>query len=321
MYDDPATDLPGLFTRARGDPLMRVMRARDPNLPAGPRLPPILQSLSWVFRPIEFMNRSRETYGNTFTISLAGMPPLVATGEPALIKEIFTGDPAVFNAGRGNLILKPILGAHSLLLLDGERHLKERRLMMPAFHGERMQAYGDVMRASIDRAIDGWPVERPFAIHAEMQEVTLDVILKTVFGVSPDADQTALRRALVTMLGFGEHPGLLLLISRKGELRLKSLHDRLGAWSPWGAFQKVIREVDRRIGEQIADRRARGTTGREDVLSLLLDARDEEGRGLTDAELIDEMKTLLVAGHETTATALTWTLLELLRHQIGRAHV
>lgn len=283
-------------------------------LPPGSNLPPILQSASWVFRPIPYLESCRAKFGDTFTMRLAGLPELVLLSNPSAIKEVFLGDPNVFHAGSANVVLRPILGRSSLLLLDGDRHMKERRLMMPAFHGERMQAYATVMREAADRAIDGWPEGgKTFSFHQEMQAVTLDVILRAVFGVEDTRSQSSLRDALVRMLSFGEHPGLLLLVGPEGELRWQTLHDRLGRLSPWASFKRVIDEVDARLLEEIQARRARTTDG-EDVLSMFLRARDEEGRALDDESLVSEMKTLLIAGHETTATSLTWTLVELLEH-------
>jgi cytochrome P450 len=288
-----------------------------PGLPAGPRLPRLAQTAGWLFWPIRFLESCRRRYGGRFTMLLgldSRSPPLVALSDPAHVKEVFTGDPEVFHAGEANAILKPILGASSLLLLDGPRHRDERKLMMPAFHGERMQAYGQIMRERTDRAIDGWPLGEVFPLHTQMQDITLDVILRTVFGLEEGPRHADVRRALIRMLSFGDHPSLMLLIGRDGEVRGRAWHERAGRYSPWASFQRTIEAVDQQLLGEIQRRRAGGDADRQDVLSLLLAARDEEGHGLADRELVDEMKTLLVAGHETTATALTWTVLELIRH-------
>lgn len=290
------------------------MNVTTDRFPPGPTTMPILQSASWVFRPVPYLESCRAQFGETFTMQLAGLPRFVILSNPSDIKEVFTGDPEVFHAGSANIVLRPILGRSSLLLLDGERHMKERRLMMPAFHGERMQAYARVMRDAADRSIERWPSgQRTFQFHHEMQEITLDVILRAVFGVEEGARKSALRDALVGMLSFGERPGLLLLIGPDGTLRWQELHERLGRLSPWASFKRGIDEVDARILDEVRARRARPTAG-EDVLSMLLAARDEEGQALDDESLVSEMKTLLVAGHETTATSLTWTMMELLQH-------
>jgi cytochrome P450 len=259
------------------------------------------------------MEACRRRYGETFTMRLAGLPPFVVFTNPADIKEIFTGNPEIFHAGSANSVLKPILGRSSLLLLDGERHMKERRLMMPSFHGERMHAYARIMEEAADRAIDRWPVGAPFSLHTEMQEITLDVIVRTVFGMSEGAAKDELRRSLVNMLSFGERPALLLLVGADGELRWRDWHERLGRFSPWASFRRTIDEVDGRLLSEIRARRTSGGEG-DDVLSMLLGARGDDGELMSDEQLVAEMKTLLVAGHETTATALTWTVLELQRH-------
>lgn len=288
-------------------------RAVARGLPAGPRLPPLVQSAAWVYQPIRFLTACQRKFGDTFTMQLAGLPPLVILSKPSDIKQVFTGDPEIFHAGSANIVLKPILGRSSLLLLDGERHMRERRLMMPSFHGERMHAYGQVMKEATDRSIDRWPIGATFPLHHEMQEVTLDVIIRTVFGIADGAQKDDLRRSLVSMLAFGDNPGLLLLIGPDGQLRWQSAHDALGRWSPWDRFKRTIRETDERLLGEI-QRRRKQKGSQDDVLSMLLSARDEDGGSLNDEQLVDEMKTLLVAGHETTATALTWTVLELLQH-------
>jgi cytochrome P450 len=195
-------------------------------------------------------------------------------------------------------------------MLDGPRHRDVRKLMMPALHGERMHAYERVMRERADAIIDRWPVGKAFALHPEMQEVTLAVILETVFGLGEGATRGALREALVAMLDMGEHPSLLMLIDRNGRARGTGPDGKLGRFSPWQLFARKIERVDALLAGEVRARRAAGAGGN-DVLSMLLAARDEEGRGLSDQALVDEMKTLLTAGHETTANALTWTVLEL----------
>ena len=289
-------------------PAARPRPARA-DLPPSLPLPPIAQTAAWLFRPIPFLESARRRIGPVFTMRLAGLPPIVALSDPAAVREVFQGDPAVFHAGQANAVLRPILGESSLLLLDGQRHQVERKLMTPAFHGERMQAYGSLMRERADAAIDRWPLGRRFSLHKEMQDITLDVILRAVFGLDDGERQGALRAALVSLLSLGEHPALLLLIGPGGQLRGGRLHEMLGPWSPWRPLESTVQRVDDVLRVEIARRRASAKEGT-DVLSMLLAARDEEGRGLDDAQLVDEMKTLLVAGHETTATALTWTMLE-----------
>lgn len=297
--------------RASGAGAPRVVPAA---LPDGPRLPQVVQLAAWLFTPIPFIERMRRRHGPVFTLRFSGFPPLVVLSDPAAVKEVFTGDPEVFHAGRANAVLKPILGGSSLLLLDGPRHRDERKLMMPAFHGERMHAYGRVMRELTVAAVERFPVGRAFPLHREMQAVTLDVILRTVFGLDEGSRKREVGGALQEVLAFAERPSLLLFVARDGEVRARALQERMGRYAPWMHFERAIQRVDALLLAEIRRRRAASVTPGEDVLSLLLSARDEEGRGLDDAALVDEMKTLLVAGHETTATALTWTMLELIRH-------
>ncbi len=247
----------------------------------------LFQSAAWLFRPVRFLERARRAFGPTFTMRLAGLPPFVVLSRPSDIKEVFTGDPDVFHAGSANTVLKPILGRSSLLLLDGERHMKERRLMMPSFHGERMHSYGTIMNDATDRSIDRWPLGTPFAIHRETHRITLDVIVRTVFGITEGAEKGSLRDALARMLSFGDQPALLLLIGADGELRWRDLHERLGRLSPWSRFKRTIAEVDGELGSEITARRPRASEC-DDVLSMLLLAKDEDGASLSDEELIAE---------------------------------
>jgi len=221
---------------------------------------------------------------------------------PDAVKEIFTSDPEQLRAGEANEIVRPLLGDHSLILLDGARHQRERRLMMPPFHGERMYVYGEVMREITDRTIDTWPVGQPFAIHPHLQQITLNVILRTVFGLAEDTTLSRLRTLLTEVLAAGEN--LLMLITW--------LHIDLGPWSPWGKQVRRRKEIDRLLFAEFARRRTEDLSGREDILSMLMQARDEGGQPLGDLHLRDELMTLLVAGHETTATSLAWMLYRIL---------
>src|SRR5439155_1495482 len=197
--------------------------------------------------------------------------------DPEAIREIFTGDPELLRAGEANNLLEPMLGQHSLLLLDGPRHLRERRLMLPSFHGERMQAYGRVMREITDRSIDAWPVGRPFPIHDQMQAITLDVILRTVFGLDEGVLLDRLRERLRRLMAFVSGTlGVLLL--------MPWLQRDLGPFSPGGRFVRLAREIDDLLFAEIARRRAEGVAGRADILSMLVAAPDEDGQPMSDQE-------------------------------------
>lgn len=283
-----------------------------PGLPPGPDAPPLLQAMRYVQWPIPFLEECARRFGGTFTVRLPGRPPLVLFSDPDAIREIFSGDPDDLHAGESNAILEPLLGRHSLLLLDGSEHLHERRLVQPPFHGERMVAYGAVMQEIARRAIDAWPAGRAFAIQPEMQSITLDVILRTVFGLDEGPRMIELRRELVDLLAVSSNPQLLLASLQSG------------GGAPRGAAARPLEarhRVDALLFAEIARRRTRPDETRTDVLSLLLAARDESGAPLSDQALRDELVTLLVAGHETTATALSWAVHHLLTHPDVRARL
>ena len=235
---------------------------------------------------------------------------------PELIKKVFTGDPDKLPAGEANVALEPVLGQRSLLLLDGPEHVRQRRLMLPPFHGERMRAYADTMRAITERIVASWPLDRPFALHGHMQRLTLEVILRTIFGVEEGAKSRALGDALAEMLNSMSSP--LFAIGT-----LPPLRHELWGYSPWAAFLRMRARIDELLYAEIARRRAshsaakNGKPAKDDVLSILLDARDENGEGMTDVELRDELLTLLAAGHETTATSLCWGFDLILRERDG----
>jgi cytochrome P450 len=228
----------------------------------------------------------------------------VLSSEPAVAREVLTGDPALLYAGEGNVVLRPLLGSRSVLLLDGPEHLRQRRLLLPPFHGERMRAYGERIAAIARDQLAHWPAGETVAARDTMQAITLEVILRVVFGVEDRARSQRLAEPLRRLLDAAVHPGRLLLLQFT---RSEGARPR----SPWGRIRQMMAPADAMIYEEIAARRAElaaGSGGRDDILSLLLEARDEEGAPMTDAELRDELMTLLVAGHETTATALSWTL-------------
>ncbi len=232
-------------------------------------------------------------------------PPIAFFSDPAAIKQIFTASPEHALAGRANVVLKPILGENSVLLLDGARHKRERKLLMPPFHGERMRLYGDIMREIADRSIDTWPIEQPFPIHERMQAITLDIILRTVFGVDEGSLLQKLRSLLIEFLRLVGSSPLLLI---------RWLQVNLGPLTSWQRMGKLSREIDTVLYEQIAQRKAAAQNGRTDIMAMLIEARDEDGRPMSDQELRDEMITMLLAGHETTATSLSWVVHRLLQN-------
>jgi cytochrome P450 len=281
------------------------------TLPPGPRAPYALQSAAFLLAERRLMQSCRRRHGDVFTLRIPTLDPLVVIADPALVKQVFSGDPATLHAGEGNAILEPIVGPTSVLLLDEERHLRQRRLMLPPFHGERMRSYGELIAEIAGRELDRWPLGTPFSLHEPMQEITLEVILRAVFGIEDGERLADLTALLGRMLDLGQRVTMVPLLRRD-----------LGPLSPWRRFVRSRELVDAVLYDEIRRRRADpATPERADVLSMLLQARDEDGEGMTDAELRDELLTLLVAGHETTATALAWAFERLLRHPATLARV
>jgi len=279
-------------------------------LPDGPRAPSIVQITRWIAQPLQMLEACKRRYGSVFTFAAPREGKFVIVGDPELVKQVFRAPPDVLLAGVGNAtLLEPLFGKHSMLTLDGPEHLRQRKLLTPSFHGERMQKYATVMREITEASIASWPVGEPFALHAYMQSITLDVILKTVFGLDSTDRGGKLRAALVELLEIATNPWLML----PGILGVDPFK------YPWLKIAKLKRSVDEQLYALIAEARQSGARG-DDVLSMMLAARDEAGEGMTDVEIRDELVTLLLAGHETTATSLAWTFDLLLsnRHTLDK---
>ncbi len=272
-------------------------------MPPGPRSPALLQISRWIVHPLRLLDECQRRYGNTFTLHAPGGDgTFIVVGDPDLIKQVLTADTETLLAGVGNAqILEPMLGKHSVLTLDGAEHLRQRRLLLPAFHGERMHAFAAVMREITEASLEAWPMHKPFALHPMMQSITLDVILRTVFGLANPSRHHPLRETRVELLEIGANPWLLF----GGVLGLDPFK------VPFLRITRLKTAVDRELYKVIAERR-RQPEGGTDVLSMMLAARDEQGRPMTDVELRDELVTLLLAGHETTATSLAWIFDQLL---------
>jgi cytochrome P450 len=275
------------------------------GLPPGPRMPRALQTAIWSRQAQWMLEQSRARFGDMFTIKIAHEGTWVMVSDPELVKQVFTGDPKVFHAGEGNAILRPILGENSVLVLDEKPHISQRRLLLPAFHGERMQGYGETMAAIAAREIESWPTGTPYKLRPRMQAITLEIILETVFGVHDQARLDPLRAALRDFLDLTTDPRFLLPVVLIGPERIRRI----------SAFRRRVERVDALIHAEIAERRrAEDLAEREDILSMLVAARHEDGSPMSEAEIRDELLTLLVAGHETTATALSWAMERLVRH-------
>jgi cytochrome P450 len=248
------------------------------------------------------MEECRARFGKRFTITLLGTPPFVMLADPAEIKEVFTAPPEVLHPGEGARILQPVVGRNSLILLDEDAHLSQRRLMLPAFHGEQIARLVDVMAQVAGDEVDGWPRDEPIALHPRLQALTLEIILRTVFGLDEGARLDRLRGLLTEVLAIGTNPASML----------PALQRDLGPRTPWGRFVRVRDRVDAELYALIDERRA-DDAERDDVLALLLAARHEDGSPMSAEELRDELMTLLVAGHETTASELAFAFERLVR--------
>jgi cytochrome P450 family 135 len=262
----------------------------------------------WIMRPVPYLERCSRRFGDMFTARFP-IGTIVFISDPEVIKQVFTGDPDVLHAGEGNATpLEPIMGKNSVLLLDGPEHMRQRKLMLPSFQGQRMQRYGDLMREIAEREIETWPIGRPFGLRPRTQAITLEIIMRAVFGIEDAGRLERLRDSLGRLLDIGMHPtGLARIV-------VPPLRRTIGR-NYWKRFLRLRADVDAVLYDEIARRRAAPDTAeRDDVLSVLLQARDEDGRPMTDVELRDELMTLLVAGHETTATSLAWAFELLLRH-------
>jgi cytochrome P450 len=272
------------------------------ELPPGPLWPFPLVALAWWTRPVPFMERCRARYGPRYTLRLPGAPPFVNITDPAEVKQVFQAPPDVLHPGEGASVLEPVVGSHSLILLDEDPHLEQRRLMLPAFHGERMKRLTGLMTEVAEREVESWPVGRPLRLHPRMQALALEIILRAVFGLEAGERLDVLRTKLTKILEFGLKPASLI----------PQLRRDFGPLREWSRFLRLREEADALIFDLVDERRAAGED-RDDVLAMLLTARHEDGSPMTRQELRDELMTLLVAGHETTASQLAWTFERLAR--------
>jgi cytochrome P450 len=298
--------LPGRTEAAKTGSPASFDRLTGVSLPPGPTSHPLVQTLRWSFRPLAYMHECRQRYGDAFSVKFLGFEtPMVLVSDPAVIKAIYSERSHGMPAGR-NLTLEPIMGPRSILLLEGDDHLAHRKLMLPPFHGERMRSYEPLVAEILDAEIESWPLGEPFPIHPRMQAVTLEVILRVVFGVTGGQRLARLRELLRRLLSDTASTGVMLsaLLSR-----------RFGGRGPWARFRRLIDRIDEQLYAEIGERREDpGLEERDDILSALIQARFDDGEPMGDEDLRDQLVTLLLAGHETTATALAWSFDLLLRH-------
>ncbi len=273
-------------------------------LPPGPRTPAALNMVRFARRPLEALERWRGRYGDVFTVRLAGFGTGVYVADPDAIRELFTGDQSDLRAGEANSFMEPVLGAHSVLVLDGSEHLRQRRLLLPPFQGSRVAAFREVIGEVAESEIAGWRPGTRLVLRERMRSLTFEVICRAVFGVTRRERVERLRERLVAVIDSSP----VFMISSAARVDL-------GPLSPGGRFARRLRAADAVLLEEIDQRRHEPDLDeRSDVLSLLLCARDEQGEGMTDRELRDELFTMLAAGHETTATGLSFAFELLLRN-------
>jgi cytochrome P450 family 135 len=271
---------------------------RRPSLPPGPRLPLLAQTYLVWNRTIPFLTANRRKHGSVFKIRALPWGTAVVVDDTELVKQIFTGDPAVYHAGEGNSLLAPVLGERSVLVLDDDPHLQARKRLLAPFHGESVRRYGEVVERIVTEELARWPLHEPFPLRPRMQAITLEVILQAVIGVTDPVRLRALREALPAAVP--TDPTLFVMWTVPGL-------ERLGRWR---RFRRNVAEANRLLREEIAARRLDPRLEeREDVLSQLVRAGETD-----DEELRDQLMTLLLAGHETTTTGLAWAFERLLRH-------
>jgi cytochrome P450 len=268
-------------------------------------MPRALQTAIWFGNAQWMLDQCAARFGETFSLRILNEGTWVVLSNPEHLRQVFTGDPRVFHAGEGNQILLPVLGENSVLLLDEAPHIEQRKLLLPPFHGERMTRYGELMAEVAAAEIETWPRGETYAMRPRMQALTLEVILRAVFGLGEGERLERLRAELRRLLDLVTNPRMMAFPALLGPRRV----------ARFNFFQRDVARVDGPIYEEIAERRRAGDLDeRDDILSLLLQARHEDGSPMSDPELRDELMTLLVAGHETTANALAWAIERLIRH-------
>lgn len=272
-----------------------------PRLPDGPQAPRWLQKIQYTWRTLAYMDAAAQRYGDIFNAPVIGHHPVVLfISNPQALQRVFTNDTKQFITPP-NQLMQPLVGDYSVFLLEGFRHRRERKLLMPPFHGERMETYGRLICELVDKAMSSLSIGTPFSARSLAQEISLEVILKVVFGIEREDRFNHLKSLLVNLTDSLQSPFI------GGLLFFPSLQKDWGSRSPWGYFRHLQRQISELVYAEIRHRRNQIHTG-SDILMLLIWARDETGQPMTDAQLHDELITLLIAGQETTASAIAWAL-------------
>ncbi|NEP48130.1 MAG: cytochrome P450 [Moorea sp. SIO3C2] len=270
------------------------------NLPDGPKIPEWLQLIYWIADPLKYLDQCVERYGDTFTIRLTASKTLVILSHPQAIQEVLTAPPSQFKSGERNQLLRPLVGETSMTLLDGLPHQRQRKLLIPPFHGQRINSYSQLICDITQQVASQWVIGQAFTARTAMQEITIQVIMQGVFGLGEGTRYQKLKPLLTAMLDVTGSPlGSSMLF-------FKFLQRDLGAWSPWGKMVRRRQQIYNLLQEEINQRREQPEHMGNDILSLMMSARDENGELMSDQELQDQLLTLLFAGHETTATVLAW---------------
>ncbi len=272
------------------------------KLPDGPRTASLLQTVQLIARPTEFLDSCRERYGDPFTVRVLGLnsPPVVFFSHPQAIQDIFSLPSSQLDFRKATHVFEPLMGSNSIVLQEGHKHQRQRKLMMPPFHGDRMRSYGHLICEITKQAMARWTAGSSFSIHKLMPEITLQIILRVVFGIEPGPRYQQLEKLLSSLLEDVTTPLYSSLFF------FPPLQKDFGAWSPWGHFLRRRQQIDALIYAEIAERREHTDESRTDILSMLMLARDENGQQMSDVELRDQLVSLLLLGYETTAAALTW---------------
>ncbi|MBW4441843.1 MAG: cytochrome P450 [Plectolyngbya sp. WJT66-NPBG17] len=278
--------------------------------PPGLRSPALVQTLSLVADPIAFFDRAVAQYGDTFTTRVLGLnsPPVVFLSDPDAIQAVFTTLSDAFEFGKVTDVFRPLVGNESLIMQEGARHQRQRQLLMPALHREQLHSQGHLICQLTQKRMIEWSVGDAISVRSEMSEISLQVILQVVFGLVPGVRYERLKQLLAQLLAAITSP----LYST--QFFFPMLQRNWGSWSPWGQFLEQMAQIDALIYAEIVDRRSQSLQNRTDILSVLMMARDEQGESMSDQELRDQLMTLLLLGHETTASGLTWAFYWLHRH-------
>ncbi|MDX6616738.1 MAG: cytochrome family [Solirubrobacterales bacterium] len=299
----PAVEVADVASRVEAAP-----EGAEALLPPGPRAPAVAQGMSWYANPVAFMTRCRKRYGRVFHARLGPGQDVVFVSDPGLAQGVFAGDSELFRTGDINGIFKRLIGPNSILLLDGEEHLRRRRILLPAFHGPNLERMRSVMESVIAEEVQRWPTGEPFAVLPKVSDISTEIVVRAIFGVRGRERVADLRAVLPRFMD----------LCRTSAVFFPPLRRELRGHSPWGRLMRSLKDLDRILYDEIARRRLEPDLDeRGDVLSALITTRDDDGTGLSDAEIRDELVTLLVAGHETTAGSLAFAFEQLVHYPHG----